>query len=95
MICTAESVVFTPCPPGPEARQTTDLQVLRLDFHIHFLRFGQHGHGAGAGVNAALRFGRRHALHPVHTALILQPLVNIRAGDLENDFFVTRPDRTG
>jgi hypothetical protein len=31
MICTAESVVFTPWPPLPEARQTVDFDLVRLD----------------------------------------------------------------
>ena len=63
-----------------------DFQFLRLDFHVHFLRFGQHGNGAGAGVNAALRLGGRHALNTMHAALIFEPLENIRAGDRKNNF---------
>ena len=51
-----------------------DFQFLRLDFHVHLLRFGQHGDGAGAGMNAALRFGRGHALDAMHAAFVFEPL---------------------
>ena len=33
-----------------------------------------------------LRFGRRHALHAVHAALVLQPAVDVLAGDDGDDF---------
>ena len=39
--------------------------------HYHLLGLGQHGDGGSAGVNAALRLSLRHALHPVHAALVL------------------------
>ena len=75
-------------PAGTGRAANRDLQVLRLDLHIHFLRFRKHRNRAGAGVNASLRFSRRHALNPVHAALVLQPLVDILAVNLEDDFLV-------
>jgi hypothetical protein len=63
-----------------------DFDLVRLDFHVHFLCFRQHGDGGGAGVDAALRFGRGHALDPMHAALVFEAFVNILTVDLENDF---------
>ena len=49
-----------------------DSEVFRLDFEIDFLGLGQNGDGRGGGVDAPLRFGRRHALHAMHAALVTQ-----------------------
>ena len=69
--------------------ERVDAQVLLVDLHVHFLGLRQHGDGGGAGVDAALRLGRGHALDTMHAALVLEPFVNVRAVDLENDFFET------
>ena len=37
-------------------------------------------------MDATLRFGCRNALHTMHAALVLEPLVNVLAGHGENDF---------
>ena len=63
-----------------------DAEILRLEFEIDFFGFRQHGDGGGGGVNAALRFGRRHALHAMHAALVTQLSENRFAGDLEDHF---------
>ena len=51
---------------------------------FHILRFRQHGHGRGAGVHAALRLGRGHALHLVRAALVAQVAPAARARDRED-----------
>ncbi len=47
-------------------------QVVRLDVHVHFVRFRQHGDRGRGGVYAALGLGYGHALHAVDAALVLQ-----------------------
>src|SRR5208283_2123419 len=73
-----------------------DLDVFRFDLDVHFPGLRQHGDGAGAGVDAPLSLGRRHALDAMHAAFVFEPLVNVRAADLENDFFeAAEVGRTG
>ena len=55
---------------------------LGVDLHVDLLGLGQHGDGDGRGVDAALRLGRRHALHAVDAALVLQPGEDAAALDL-------------
>src|SRR5262249_21313542 len=64
-----------------------DLQLVRFDLDIHLFRFGQDGYGGGTRVYAALRFGGRHALDPMHAALMFEALVHIGAADIKHDFF--------
>ena len=60
------------------------------------IRLGHHGDGAGAGVDAALGFGRGHALHAVAAGLKAQRAVHARAAgaaaigafDAQHDFLV-------
>ena len=66
-----------------------NLQFLRLELHIDFLRFRQHGDGRRARVDAALRFGRRHALDAMHSAFVFEPLENVLPAHVENDFLET------
>ena len=49
-----------------------DLQVLRVDVHLDGVHLRQHGHGGGAGVDAAAGLRLRHALDAVHPAFKLQ-----------------------
>src|SRR5207247_5298337 len=63
-----------------------DVQFLGLDLDVDLLGLGQHGDGGGAGVDAALRFGRRHALDAVNAPLVFEALVNIGAAHAEDDF---------
>src|SRR5580698_3113123 len=51
-----------------------DLDLVRLDFDVHLLRFGHDGNSRGAGMDAPLRLGRRHALDAMHAALVFQTL---------------------
>ena len=81
---TALSVVFTLWPPGPLRAEDVDAQVLVLDPDVHLLGLRQHGHGGGRGVDAPLRLGDRHALHPVHARLAAQRAVGVVAADRED-----------
>ena len=65
-----------------------DAQVLRVDVEVKLLRLGQHGDCRGRGVDAALTFGFRDALHAVDAALELEPRIHLVARDAEHDFLV-------
>ena len=57
-----------------------DAQVGRVQLHLRGgVGLGQHGDGAGAGVDATLRLGGGNALHAVAAGLELQPAVHARA----------------
>ena len=63
-----------------------DAEVIGPDLDIDFLGLGQNGHRGGRGVNASLRLGGRHALHPVDTAFVFQPAEHFLARYLEDHF---------
>src|SRR5690606_21183167 len=66
-----------------------DAQVGLVDVDgLDFVDFRQHGHRAGRGVDAALRFGFRHALHAVRAGLEFQVAVDAIAFDARDDFLV-------
>ena len=66
---TAESVVLTLCPPGPEERKTSILQILLVDLDVDLLGLGQDRDRGRRGVDAPRGLGLGHALHAVHAAL--------------------------
>ena len=70
---TAESVVLTDCPPGPDERNTSIRRSFGSIVDLDVLGLRQHQHAGRAGVDAPLRLGDRHPLHPVDAALPLQP----------------------
>ena len=80
---TAESVVLTDCPPGPELTVDVDAQVPRVDLDLDVLGLGQHGDGRRRRVDAALGLGCGHALHAVHARLELHLRVHLVAPDPE------------
>ena len=49
-----------------------DAQILVVDHDVDVLGFGQHRHRGRRGVDAALGFGHRHALHAMHAAFEFQ-----------------------
>ena len=55
---------------------------------VDLLGLRQHGDGRGGGVDAPLRLGRRHPLHPMNAALEFQPREDAAAGDLGDDLLV-------
>ena len=82
---TAESVVLTLCPPGPDERKTSMRRSFGSIVDVDVLGLGQHEHAGGAGVDAALRLGDRHALDAVHAALVLQPAHTASSGSRPAD----------
>ena len=55
---------------------------------LNFVLFGQDGHGAGAGVDTALRFGGGHALYTVRAAFELQAGIHLAAGHAAHHFLI-------
>src|ERR1041384_4815128 len=54
-----------------------DFHVLGFELDIDFLSFRQHRDAGGAGVDAALRFGFRHALDAVNATLVTHLFVDV------------------
>ena len=64
-----------------------DAQVRRVDLDfLDLLELRQDRHRDGRGVDAALRFGGRHALHAVRAGLEFQPREDAAADDAADDF---------
>src|SRR5881409_656808 len=63
----------------PLGAEHVDPEVLFLDLHVDLLRLGEHRHGRGGGVDATLRLGDGHALHPVDARLVPERPVDPRA----------------
>ena len=53
VIRTAESVVFTCCPPAPGCAHRVDADIPCGDVDLDLFGFGQHGDGCRRGVNGA------------------------------------------
>ena len=65
-----------------------DAQILVVDLDVDIFGLRQHRHGGRRGVDAALRFGDRHALHAMHAAFEFQlgvdaPAVHFQRGVLD------------
>ena len=54
----------TGCPEGIYPH------IVHVELHVHLFGFWQHSHGGSRRMDASLRFGGRHPLHPVHTGFI-------------------------
>ena len=65
-----------------------DLEVRIVDDDVDVFRFRQHRNRRRRGVDAALRFGGRYALHAVHARLKFQFAVHVFAGNAADNFFV-------
>ena len=63
-----------------------DLEVLFVDFHHYVLDLGKHRHRHGRSVYSALRFGVRHALNAMHSALEFKAREHAVARNGENRF---------
>ena len=92
---TAESVVLTLCPPGPEDRKTSMRSSSGLMCDVHVLGLGQDGHRHGGGVDAPLGFRRRDPLDAVHAAFEFELAVDLVAGDGGDDFLEPADARGG
>ncbi len=65
---------------GARGAVDVDPQVVGVDLDLDVLRLRGDQHAGRGGVDPALRLGRRHPLHPVHAALVLQPSPHALAG---------------
>ena len=87
---TAEYVVLTDWPPGPEEQKVS----MRMSL-ASILTSTSSASGSTATVMAEVWtrpccLGHRHALHAVHAALVLQLAVNLLAADQRDDFLSRR-----
>ncbi len=73
VIRTAESVVFTLWPPGPDDRNTSIRRSAGSTVTSTGSASGSTSTPGGRGVDAALGLGDRDPLDPVHAAFVLQP----------------------
>ena len=74
---------------GTAGAEGVDAQIGRVEGDgRRFIGLGHHGHGAGAGVNAALCFGGGHALHAVAARFELERAVDVVALNAQHHFFV-------
>jgi hypothetical protein len=90
---TAESVLLMCWPPAPEARKVSMRRSAGLiSTVLQFVGLGHHRHGAGRGVDAALGFGHRHALHAVAAGLELELRIGAVAFDARDD--LRKPPRS-
>ena len=82
---TAESVVLTDWPPGPDERLTSIRRSLLLvDVDLDLVGLGHHDDRRGRGVDAPARLGRGDALDAMDAALELEPAVGAVAADLDD-----------
>src|SRR5579859_3748193 len=59
-------------PAGAGRTKGIDPQILRFDFDIDVVRFGEDSYSRSRSVNAALRFRSGHALHAMNPAFVFQ-----------------------
>ena len=66
-----------------------DAQIGRIDLDVvDLVELGQYGHGAGRGMDTALRFGLRHALHAVRTGFEFEGRERAAADHAADHFLV-------
>ena len=66
-----------------------DVEILRIDLHIHLLGLRQHGNRDRRSMNATVGFGDRNALYAVHAALVFELLVDLLACHKDDYFLQT------
>ena len=66
-----------------------DAEIFHPHVHIDLLRLGKDGDGDRGGVDAALRFSRRDALHAVDAGLVFHVAEDLVAGDFQDHFLET------
>jgi hypothetical protein len=75
---------------GPGGTEGIDFQIARIDFwQFRLWHRWHHRHRAGRGMDTALGFGFRHALHAVTARFKLQLAVNAVTRHFGNHLFVT------
>src|SRR5215475_2877743 len=83
---TAESAVFTPCPPGPEERYTSmrsSSSFTTTSTSSHLVRLGGGDPRGGRGVTTLGGVEGGDADQAVHADLALEIAVRVLAGDLD------------
>jgi hypothetical protein len=76
-------------PAGTAGAKGVDAQFGGVELHLlGLVRLGHHGHRAGAGVDATLALGGRHALYAVTTGFEAQLAVGAGALDAQHDLLV-------
>ena len=73
---TAESVVLTLCPPGPEERNTSTRSSSGSIWTSTSSASGRYGYRHGGGVETPLGFGGRDPLNPMDPAFVFQLAVS-------------------
>ena len=74
---------------GAGCAEGVDAQVGRVQLDVfEFVRFRHDGDGAGGGVDTALAFGGRDALHAVAAGFKFQTAVCAQADNAGDDFFI-------
>ena len=68
-----------------------DPQIVVVDLDVDLLGFRQHRDARRAGVDSALAFRHRHALHAMDAALVAEVAVGALAPDLEDDLAESSP----
>ncbi|MGF6370211.1 hypothetical protein OKW40_002961 [Paraburkholderia sp. RAU6.4a] len=92
MTRTAESVLLMCWPPAARRAERVDTQIGRIDLDFaDLVRFRHHRDRARRGMDAALRFGGRHALHAMPARLELQLRIRGIAGN-SHDHFAIAPE---
>src|SRR5205814_3486586 len=71
---------------GPARAERVDAEIFLVDLDVDVLGLRQHRDGDGRRVDAAARLGRRHALHAVDAALVLQLAVDAAPLDGRDHF---------
>ena len=75
---------------GTRCAEGVDAQLRRIEHDFgDFVGLGHHRDGAGRGVDAALGFGDRHALHAMAAGFELEFGIRALADDAGDDFAVT------
>src|SRR5437016_8954210 len=82
-----------PLAAGAGSAADTDVQIFRFDFDIDFFGFRKHRHRGGAGMDALLGLSGRHSLDAMDSALKFEALINVYAGNGENN--LSEPAQVG
>src|SRR5581483_1460810 len=73
-------------PTGAGRTERVDPQIFRFNLYVDILRLVKHRNSYSRCMDSTLLLGRWHALHPMHTALVLQLRVDAVAFDNRDDF---------
>ena len=85
VIRTAEFSLVHVLAAGAAGSQRVDAQIGFIDRYVDVLRLRQHCDGCGRGMNAARRFGIRHALNAMHAGFVFELGEGAAAADFGDD----------